>query len=232
MARSDGISWPTNDRRVLSYRIALTSAILAKAKHVLNFRLQHTFPLTPDYVRIGDTGDQQSGSWAYILTSNSSYVTFLSVSCLPISFPIPLLLFLSLLYTLLTSFPKNQESMPLKVARDFCISAISTSEPADWLLQNVIWNYVIWTYLKSVISNLQKSLIKNGGRAKLCGEYNIDVTASRFLISVGGITSKNMQIMLANSFIKVKEEHGDFAKTIFCCGNKYWPINRQAYEVR
>jgi hypothetical protein len=107
VARSVGISWRTNDRGVLSYRNALTSALLAKAKHVPNFRLQHTFPLTQDYVRIDDTGDQQRGSWAYILTSNPSYVTLLSVSCLSISFPIPLLLFLSLLYTLLISFPKN-----------------------------------------------------------------------------------------------------------------------------
>lgn len=131
MARSFGISWRTNDQRDLSYRIALTSPLLAKAKHVPNFRLQHTFPLTQDCIRIADTGDQQRGSWAYILTSNSSYVTLLSVSCLPISFPIPLLLFLSLIYTLLTSSPKNQESVPLKVARYFCMSAISTSETSD-----------------------------------------------------------------------------------------------------
>lgn len=131
MARSVGISWCTNDQRVLSYRIALTSALLAKANHVPNFRLQHTFPLTQDYVRIADTVDQLRGSWAYNLTSNSSYVTLLSVSCLPISFPIPLFLFLSLLYTLLTSSPKNQESMPLKVACYFCMSAISSSELSD-----------------------------------------------------------------------------------------------------
>jgi hypothetical protein len=110
VARSVGISWRTNDRRVLSYRISLTSALFAEAKHVPNFRLQHTFPLTQDYVRIGDTGDQQRGSWTYILTSNPSYVTLLSVSCLPISFAIPLRLFLYLLNTLLKSSPKNQES--------------------------------------------------------------------------------------------------------------------------
>lgn len=138
MARSFGISWCTNYQRVLSYGIALTSALLAEAKHVPNFRLQHTFPLTQDYVRIADTVDQPRGSWTYILTSNSSYVTLLSVSCLSISFPIPLLLFLSLLYTLLTSSLKNQESMPLKVACYFCISAISTSETSDRLSQNLI----------------------------------------------------------------------------------------------
>jgi hypothetical protein len=48
----------------------------------------------------------------------------------------------------------------------------------------------------------------------LCGENDINVNAFRFLISVGDITSKNMQIMLANSFIRVKEEYGDFANTI------------------
>jgi len=131
VARSVGISWRKNYRSILSYRIALTSALLPKAKHVPNFRLEQTFPLMQDYVRIGDTGDQQKGSWAYILTSNPSYVTLLSVSCLPISFPITLLLFLSLLYTLLTSSPKNQESMPLRVVPYFCMSAISTSEPSD-----------------------------------------------------------------------------------------------------
>jgi hypothetical protein len=131
VARSVGISWRKNYRKVLSYRIALTSALIPKAKHVPNFRLEQTYPLTQDYVRIGDTGDQQRGSWTYILTSNKSYVTLLSVACLPISFPITLLLFLSLLYTLLTSFCKNQESMPLKVVCYFCMSAISTSEPSD-----------------------------------------------------------------------------------------------------
>jgi hypothetical protein len=64
VARSVGISWRKNDRRVLSYRIALTSVLLPKAKHVPNFRLEQTFPLTQHYVRIRDTGDQQRGSWA------------------------------------------------------------------------------------------------------------------------------------------------------------------------
>jgi hypothetical protein len=65
----------------------------------------------------------------------------------------------------------------------------------------------------------------------LCGENEINVTAFRFLISVGDITSKNMQIILVNRLIRVKEEYGDFANTIFSCGDKYSPMERQAHEV-
>jgi len=54
----------------------------------------------------------------------------------------------------------------------------------------------------------------------LCGKNDINVIAFRFLISVKDITSKNMQIMLANIFIIVKEEYGDFANTIFSCSDK------------
>lgn len=56
---------------------------------------------------------------------------------------------------------------------------------------------------------------------KFCGKNDVNVTAFRFLISVGDIASKNMQIILTNSFVTVKEEYGDFANMIFSCSDKY-----------